>query len=147
MRTQLLLIATIFCSFVYGNYKQINDETLIKLLLEKESATWRSGDIAAHASCWHIQLYSKILVSTIDGKMFDVPPQNIINPPKNMIRKGGTSKNLNYKFSINENNAWVSHEEESTSTDGIKTFSTEIRILEKINGEWKLVAQSIHYHK
>jgi hypothetical protein len=50
-------------------------------------------------------------------------------------------------MSINGNSAWVSHDEESTTAEGKKTFSYEIRMLEKIKGEWKLVGQSIHIYK
>ena len=60
---------------------------------------------------------------------------------------GGSSVNTNYKMSINGDNAWVSHDEESTGKDGIKTYSFEIRILEKINDQWKLTGQSIHIYK
>jgi hypothetical protein len=38
----------------------------------------------------------------------------------------------------------VSHDEVSTSKDGQKQYSHEIRMLEKVAGEWKLVGQSIH---
>src|SRR3954468_9230600 len=124
-----------------------NDTTAIKQLLEKESATWRSGDIQAHATCWHIQPYSKILVSTPDGKCYDVPPQSIIHPSATSVGKGGSAVNSNYTFSIHGNDAWVSHDEASTAKDGTVTYSHEIRILEKINNEWKLVAQSIHLYK
>lgn len=57
---------------------------------------------------------------------------------------GGSSVNSNYKMSIHGDHAWVSHDEISTAKDGEKTYSHEIRILEKIDGQWKLVAQSIH---
>jgi hypothetical protein len=125
---------------------EVSEEDAIKALLEKESATWRSGDIKEHADCWHIQPYSRILVSTADGTVLDVPPSFMINPPANSIGHGGTSINSNYKMSIHGNNAWVSHNEESTDKDGKKSYSFEIRILEKINGKWKLVAQSIHLY-
>ncbi len=64
-----------------------------------------------------------------------------------MMGKGGSAKNSNYKFSIHGNDAWVSHDEVSTAADGTQSYSHEMRILEKINGEWKLVAQSIHMYK
>ena len=101
----------------------------------------------AHAACWHIQPYSKMLVSTTDGKCYDVPPEMIIHPSENQVGKGGSAVNSNYTFSIHGNDAWVSHDEASTATDGTITYSHEIRILEKINNEWKLVAQSIHLYK
>ncbi len=127
--------------------QKLNDTTAIKNLLEKESATWRSGDVKAHADCWHIQPYSRILVSSADGNCYDVAPQTIINPPAGMMGNGGFAVLSNYKFSIHKNNAWVSHDEVSTASDGTKTYSYEIRMLEKIKGQWKLVGQSIHAYK
>ena len=138
-----LFTVAVLCSCTHPT-----DETAaIKKLLEKESATWRSGDGKAHADCWHIQPYSRILVSTGDGVTIDVPPSAMANPSPKGMGNGGVSVNTNYKMSINGNSAWVSHDEESTSKDGKKTFSYEIRLLEKINAEWKLVGQSIHIYK
>lgn len=143
-----VLFGFFFTSFFVAGYCQTaNEEEAIKQLLEKESSTWRSGDIKGHADCWHIQPYSRILVSTGDSTVFDVPPEVMVNPPSNSIGKGGTSVNTNYKIAIHGDNAWVSHNEESTSKDGRKSYSYEIRILEKINGQWKLVGQSIHVYK
>ena len=126
---------------------QTSDEQAIIQLLEKESATWRSGDIEAHAGCWAIKPYSRILISTLDGQVIDLPPQFMINPPEGVAGNGGTSSNSDYKIGINGNSAIVSHNEVSISPDGIKTYSYEIRMLEKINGSWKLIGQSIHQYE
>jgi hypothetical protein len=143
---RLILFLSIVCCCITG-FSQTNEEALIKQLLEKESATWRSGDVKAHADCWHIQPYSRILVSTGDSTLLEVPPSVMINPPVGIFGKGGTSVNSNFKMNISGNNAWVSHDEESTSAEGVKTYSSEFRVLEKIKGKWKLVAQSIHIYK
>lgn len=127
-------------------YAQSEEEAIIALL-EKESATWRSGDIKAHADCWSIKPYSRILVSTQQGNSIDVPPAIMLNPPANMMGNGGTSKNSNYKMNVNGTNAWVSHDEQSTTKEGVTSYTYELRILEKIDGEWKLVGQSIHPRK
>ncbi|MBU6343614.1 MAG: endo-arabinase [Bacteroidetes bacterium] len=137
----LLLSTSISCK------KVENEQAAIIALLEKESATWRSGDRAAHAACWHMQPYSRILVSTPDGQTLDVPPQYMIDPPGNKMGDGGSAKNANYTFSIHRNFAWVSHDESSTAPDGKITQSWEIRLLEKIDGAWKLVGQSIHIRR
>ncbi|GEM_PF-5649487 len=50
-----------------GCSQPLDDTAAIKHLLERESATWRAGDVAGHAACWHLQPYSRILVSTADG--------------------------------------------------------------------------------
>lgn len=140
-----LFLAFAFAVAIYAS-AQTNDTAAIKQLLEKESATWRSGDVKAHAACWYIRPYSKILVSTPDGKCYDVPPQSMMQSSESM-GKGGHAENSNYRFSLHGNNAWVSHDERSFAKDGAITYSHEIRILEKIKGEWKLVAQSIHLYK
>ena len=145
MRNILPYLLIFFLSPGCKNYSSEADA--IKKLLEKESATWRSGDIKGHAECWKIQPYSRILVSTGDGTVIDVPPDYMISPPGKKMGTGGSSVNTNYKINISGDNAWVSHNEESTSNEGTQTASYEIRILEKINNEWKLVGQSIHIIK
>ncbi len=123
-----------------------NDAIAIKKLLEKESATWRSGDVKGHADCWHIEPNNCVLVSTQDGATYDVPIEKIIKPLPGSMGKGGRAENSNYKISIEGNIAYVTHKEISYATDNSKSYSYEMRILKKINGEWKLVAQSIHLY-
>ena len=57
------------------------------------------------------------------------------------------SVNTNYKISINGNSAWSSHDQETISTDGVKSYSYEMRMLEEINGQWKIVGESVHHYK
>ena len=49
-------------------------------LLEKESRTWRSGDVAEHASCWQERFYNKVWINRGGGVLLDVPAEVIINP-------------------------------------------------------------------
>ncbi len=143
MPKYILYIALFFLfSNLYGQSTQ--DSVAIVRLLKKESATWRSGEVKAHADCWQIRPYSSILISTGDGKVLDIPPSLIINPSADMVGKGGQAILSNFKISIHRNNAWVSHDEISISKDGKKAYSKEIRILEKVKHQWKLVGQSIH---
>ena len=80
--------------------------------------------------------------------MIDVPPSIMANPQANRVGSGGTFTNSNYKISVMGNSAWVSHNEESVSKDGKKTYSIEFKMLEKINGDWKIVGMSMHaYNK
>jgi hypothetical protein len=144
---KILLFCLLKSTPCFSDFQPVNDSTAIKQLLAKESATWRAGDVKGHAECWQIRPYSKILVSIGNGMFVNVPPDAIINPSPNNMGNGGTSSNSNFQFSIHENNAWVCHDEESTDKNGNKTYSTEIRLLEKVNGQWKLVGQSIHIHQ
>jgi hypothetical protein len=82
-----------------------------------------------------------------DGTTIDVPPAAMIDTTTHKMGNGGAAVMSNFKVSINKNSAWVSHDEMSTDKDGNKTYSYEIRLLEKINSSWKLVGQSLHiYH-
>ena len=147
MKTLLFTIISLFIT-LSAQSQSIPDTTAIKQLLEKESTTFRRGDVKAHAECWKIQPYTRIVISTADGKMIDVPPAIMINPPANMAGTGGTFTNSNYKISVIGNSAWVSHNEESVSKDGKKSYSVEFKMLEKINGDWKIVGMSMHaYNK
>lgn len=143
-KAALSLIISI-SAFAYS--QQIDEETAIKKLLEKESATWRAKDVKGHADCWHIQPYSRILVSLPDGQTIDVPPTVMKNQKPETMGNGGFAVNSNYKMSIAKNNAWVSHDELSTDVEGKRTWSYEIRLLEKVNEQWKLVGQSLHIYK
>lgn len=146
MKWTLTFYLLIVISFT-GHSQETEESKLIKKLLEKESATWRARDSKAHSDCWYIQPYSRILVSTPKGETFDVPPAAMMNTKPEAMGNGGFAVNTNYKISINGKTAWVSHNEESTAKDGKKTFSYEIRLLEKIKNKWKLVGQSIHIYK
>ena len=132
-------------SFAYCQQGKV--EAAIIKVLEKESATWRARDVEGHKDCWYVQPYSRILVTNPNGQTQDIPPSSKqIMKPENM-GNGGFAVNSNYKMSINKNNAWVSHDELSTDAEGKRTWSYEIRLLEKIKGKWKLVGQSLHIYK
>lgn len=64
-----------------------------------------------------------------------------------MTGNGGNAIISKLKMGITGESAWVSHDEESITKDGISTFSYEVRLLEKVKGEWKLVGQSVHQYK
>lgn len=140
-------LSLIICITSFAYSQKIDEESAIKKLLEKESATWRAKDVEGHKKCWHIQPYSRILVSLPNGQTIDVPPTAMQNEKPESMGNGGFAVNSNYKMSITKNNAWVSHDELSTDAEGKRTWSYEIRLLEKIKGQWKLVGQSLHIYK
>ena len=53
----------------------------------------------------------------------------------------------NYRMSIHDNSGWTSFDEISTAKDGTKSYSYEVWMVEKFNGEWKFVAASMHFYK
>lgn len=144
-------LKVVLCLFIgvssFAYCQQGKEEAAIIKVLEKESATWRAKDVEGHKDCWYVQPYSRILVSLPDGKTIDVPPASKQNMQAENMGNGGFAVNSNYKMSISNSKAWVSHDEISTDKDGKRTWSYEIRLLEKIKGDWKLVGQSLHIYK
>lgn len=145
---QKSLFTALLTMMLAGSYGQSSKDSLaIVSLLKKEAATWRAGDIKAHAECWKIRPYSRILISTTDARVIDLSPNVMITPPANLLGNGGKAILSKIKIGITGNSAWVNHDEESVSKEGVSTFSYEVRLLEKIKGEWKLVGQSVHQFK
>jgi hypothetical protein len=60
---------------------------------------------------------------------------------------GATFTNSNYLISVKGDMAWSSHDQVGTVKDGSKTYTHEMRILEKIGGAWKIVGMSVHVYK
>ena len=135
------------CCCTFGYCQQTEEETAIEKLLEKEASTWRAKDVEGHKECWHIQPYSRILVSFPNGKTTDVPPSSKQTIKPENMGNGGFAQLFNYKMNVSNQSAWVSHDEISTDKEGKRTWSYEIRLLEKIKGQWKLVGQSLHIYK
>src|ERR1700756_2969787 len=88
MKTTLFTLLALFITLSVHS-QSIPDTTAIKQVLEKESTTFRSGDVKGHADCWKIQPYTRIVISTADGKMIDVPPSIMANPQAKSIGTGG----------------------------------------------------------
>jgi hypothetical protein len=144
MKRTLTLCLLLISAFAHSQIN--NDSIAIVKLLEKAAITFRAGDAKAYADCWHIQPYSIILISTTDGKALSIPAQALAQPSSSM-GQGGFAIATNYRMSIHNDNGWTSFDEISTAKDGTKTYSYEMWMVEKINGEWKLVAASMHFYK
>jgi hypothetical protein len=141
-----LIIA--LCLLITGTvaHTQINNDSVaIVKLLEKAAITFRSGDAKGYADCWHIQPYSVILISTADGKAITIPAEALAKT-SSTTGQGGFATATNYRMSIHTDNGWTSFDEVSTAKNGTKSYSHEVWMVEKINGDWKLVAASLHFY-
>lgn len=122
------------------------DSLAIIELLQNEGAAWRSGDRDAFLSCWTSRPYGQILVSRQDGTSQVMPAAFMQNVPESAMGQGGFAFHSNHQMHIDTNSAWVSHDEVSVSKTGQENHSRELRLLEKEQGQWKLVGQSLHFY-
>jgi hypothetical protein len=59
---------------------------------------------------------------------------------------GGTFANTNYQIHVEGNTAWAMYDSVKTDDKG-KHPSYEVRMMEKVNGAWKIVCMSVHHYK
>ena len=131
----------------FKTFAQNIDQIAIRTVIEKETETWRTKDVQGHADCWAIKPYGRILVSTEDGTALDFLPTEMVNIKTDIMGFEGKSVNTNYKFSLNGNTSWVSYDQVKTAPNGNKSYSYEMRMLEKIKNQWKIVGMSVHHYK
>ena len=138
-----------FClllAYAFAHSQTNNDSISIEKLVKKAATTFRSGDTKGYADCWHIQPYSVVFISTADGKALTIPAE-ALTKPSSAMGQGGFATTTNHRMSIHNDNGWVSFDEVSIAKDGTKTYSYEMWMVEKITGEWKFVAASMHFYK
>lgn len=146
MKNYLYLCPLICLLLLWNKTYGQSDSLAIVQLLEKEGIAWRKGDVKAFTDCWAARPNGRIFNSSVDGTSRAIPASFMLNPPANLMGGGGFSVHSNHAMSIGNKTAWVSHDEVSIAKDGKETLSREVRLLEKIAGQWKLVGQSAHFY-
>ena len=147
MTTKHILTALIFWAMsITAMHAQTTDETAIKKVCEAETRTWLDADKKGHDACWHLQPYSMVMVSLPDGTFISVSGTDINATEEKAMGGGGTFANTNYVVKINGNNAWTTFDQAGADDKGNKKTSKELRILEKVDGTWKIVVMNAHLY-
>jgi hypothetical protein len=142
-----LLLITLFISCVTALTAQSADESAIQKVCEAETRAWLEKDAATFNNCWQIRPYSRIIVTTEDGQTFSIGADQLkAATTENMAGDGGTFANSNYQIHVDGNSAWTTYDEVKTDAAGAHP-SYEMRLLEKVNGVWKIVGMSVHHYK
>lgn len=140
-----IILNLLFVSITTLVFAQNADETAIKTVIEKETASWLSADADSHASCWAIKPYTRIFVSDSDGKHHVISAEMLRNA-KQYMGGGGKSENSNYNIVVNNLTAWATYDQVKTNEKGEKNYSREVRMLEKIADNWKIVAECVFHY-
>jgi hypothetical protein len=146
MKTFLLTLTYLLASLPMLQ-AQTADETAIKQVIEAETRAWNAADMAAFQACWHIQPYSVAILSLLDGTHVKLTSEMMKAPNQEVMGGRATAVNTNYQIGIMGNSAWSSHDQVTTAPNGQKSYTHELRMLEKINGAWKITGISVHEYK
>jgi hypothetical protein len=142
-----LIISIIFslaATFVAN--AQSADETAIKKVCEAETRAWLDKDLTTFNNCWLVQPYSRAVVTTEEGQIINISGAQMQGLQAEAMGGEGTFTNSNYQIHVDGNMAWAYYDEVKTDSKG-KHSSYEFRMLEKVNGVWKIVAMSVHHYK
>ncbi|MBL7814161.1 MAG: nuclear transport factor 2 family protein [Saprospiraceae bacterium] len=139
----LICLTTLCLSTIYA---QTADELAIQKLCETETQAWLSSDATTFNNCWQIRPYTRLLISTENNQTFAISADQMKAAQADAMGGGGSFANTNYLFHIDGNTAWVTYDEVKTDTKGLQHPSHELRLVEKVNGEWKIVGMSVHHY-
>jgi hypothetical protein len=126
-----------------------DDEMAIRLTCENETKYFHAADVKNWDSQWsetaHTEYHSQYLKELIKTPFSKgetlVGLRSSVN--KTLKPDGLTSKFSDFEARINGNMAWATYTQEDFKGETSTAKSRQLRILEKINGSWKIVCLSI----
>ncbi len=125
-----------------------NEDAAIRKAIEEETITFHTNaDRNVFLSYWNItdatvMLYSGggNVVSLTGAQMNDATKNGTIPPVD-----GSVASYENFLVRSSGNVAWASFTQQDTKKDGTKTpRMQQFRLMEKINGAWKITSSSVH---
>lgn len=143
---KLMMVLAIFSATFFTAQAQTADETAIKTVIEAETQAWHDGNIQKEIGYWNIQPYSRSLISLETGQVIVMTSENAKNAEQT-APDGGVAANSNYQIHINGNMAFSTHDQLTTEKSGTKRYAHEMRVLEKVDGKWKIIGLSAHLYK
>ena len=137
------LLALCLSLLLTNAFAQSKDETAIKTVIEKETSAWFARDAKAMESCWAKVPQITQCVSLLgDVVIFNTAESNKGKDPfaevGSVPQKGDVTR-TNWNFRIVGNGAYVTYTEKDEVAGVVSNFY-ESRFMEKIDGQWKIVA-------
>jgi hypothetical protein len=142
-----LLFTILFFACAIALTAQSTEELAIQKVCEAETRAWLAKDATTFNDCWQIRPYSRIVMSGDDGQTMSIGSDQMKpRTAETIFGNGGTFVNTNYQIHVEGNTAWAMYDSVKTDDTG-KHPSYEVRMMEKVNGAWKIVCMSVHHYK
>ncbi|GAA4419651.1 hypothetical protein GCM10023187_54170 [Nibrella viscosa] len=139
----LIIVVALWCCFTVPSQGQ-SDQDAIKKVLLNETQGFFTRDKAKWANAWAHTPYIYFAANLYGGDFMLIKGWS--NLEKQFANQFKSKKlldkvsiqNANYTIHLNGNMAFVSYDQTLFDSQG-KTTSKESRVLEKLNGEWKII--------
>jgi len=128
-----------------------SEETAIKKVLTQETTSFFKHDFKASYAQWYIIPQSSGIVSSLDGKVLNLTDKEL-NAAYTTEHLAATKfpdsfERSNWKFRIRGAAAYVTFDQTGFKEKKIAGWSHEARYMEKISGQWKIVAMTVAEYK
>jgi antirestriction protein ArdC len=125
---------------------QTADETAIKAVIEAETTAFCKVSMAdVVKQFWILDDKTVMCASQVDGTMVLYHAAELLEQTEAPPENHATFQNSNYQIYITGNLAVVNHDQVVTLEGAAgKQYSHEIRVMEKVNGVWKIHVSSVH---
>lgn len=121
------------------------EEAAIRALLEAETKTFCNASLSeVGKQHWILDDKTILNVSMPDGTHLQMTKDDILDATETPPPNHATFANKDFRFSIQGDIAFVTYTQTATLADGSRISSHEMRILEKVNGTWKIHISSVH---
>ena len=120
------------------------EEAAVKNALDDQARLLYSGDTEVFSKLWKDDPKNFVIMSGTAGEFLEIDNEQVkknyaLNKPRN-----ATPKCYNYKIKIVGNVALAHYDQDNMYNNGVKKTEHNLQILEKVNGEWKIIGKSIH---
>jgi hypothetical protein len=123
------------------------DTQAIRLVLEAETKDFLKMPLAdLTAKYWLMDSLTQMAVSLLDGAHF-VYSNELLSQATQKIHDQEVYKEFhksNYNIYWHGNSAFVTNDQYFVRLDNTKVYSYEMRVMKKVNGEWKIHLSSVH---
>lgn len=144
---KIKIISLFFIAFsARGAFCQISEESKIRTLIEDATIAWTQKPAAEMArEFWVLDEYTMTDVTLANGRVIHRDAAGLLARTQRTITVPTTVEKSEYIIHINGNMAFASLEQTIIVNEtGAKSYANEILVLEKIAGQWKIHASSVH---
>lgn len=144
------VVSVLFTLFITPKIQsQSAEEAAIKSIIEAETQAFVNKSFAEVAQLyWILDEKTLLNVTATDGTDVQVVADDIRSqtdaPPANhaLVEK------TNFRFIINGDMAAATNEQVVTIREsGYKLYSSEVRFMEKVDGQWRIHRSSVHHYE
>lgn len=147
---KILFVLSILALSLGSAAAQSADETAIRTVIENESKAFHTNtDRTAFLGYWSVTPDTRLVYSgpadahsTIPGDaMKSAAASGQLPPADNAV-----SEMTNFVIKASGTVGWAAFDQKTTTPDGKSEYMREIRCMEKVRGEWKIVSSSVHQY-